>query len=249
MAQLSCKIYTYGKYNFEQYVLVRIGSFFMNLPEKSSKYQNWQNKIVDAGCRLENVEELSSQWKPGGELLFAYLDAAVRAPEGYQLPHILFLRGDAVVIVPRVINRQTRQERFLVVQQRRIADGAIHMEFPAGMVDSHGDDPRRTAQNELYEETGLCVQSEDLQLLHQKPLYSSPGASDEGIWFFGIRLEISNERYRSLPGSEHGKTDENERIRVDLVSDKTLIDNAASLQVLYGRELFMKREEFSVVSL
>ncbi|MGM0461124.1 MAG: NUDIX hydrolase [Fibrobacterota bacterium] len=221
----------------------------MNLPKESSKYQNWQRKIVNSGCRLEGVAELSSQWKPGGELLFAYLDAAVRAPEGYRLPHILFLRGDAVVIVPRVINRQTRQERFLVVQQRRIADGAVHMEFPAGMVDSHGDDPRLTAQNELYEETGLFVQRDDLEILHQKPLYSSPGASDEGIWFFGIRLEISNETYRVLQGSEHGNTDENEHIRVDLVSDTTLIDNAASLQVLYGRELFSKRGEFPVVSL
>jgi len=207
--------------------------------ENEPKISAWMKLVRSAGCTIRKIKPLSLTYRKNGELLFALLDADVLSPEGQSLPNIVFIRGDACVIVTLVRNRDTSEERFLMVCQRRAGNGSMSLEFPAGMLDTDVDDPLGVAARELAEETGLPVIVADLFPLCDKKLFSSVGASDEGIYYFGCVRELDDAAWRALAGSPStGNPDENERISVALVSRKEAEKQATSLQVRLGMYLF-----------
>jgi hypothetical protein len=113
------------------------------------KYRAWKRNLLRNGCALRTVESLCDLRKPDGSLLFALLRTRVEDPAGRPLPAIALIRGHAVLIVTVVINRETRERRFLMLRQRRIGHGGDSLEFPAGMLDEDVNDPRGVAVRAL----------------------------------------------------------------------------------------------------
>lgn len=204
------------------------------------KIQNWIEHVEGAGCKIDSIKEICQIRKPGGELLFALLDTKVYSPEGNKLPHIAFIRGHACIIVPLIRNTQTGEERFLMVKQRRIGNGFLSLEFPAGMLDEESD-PASVAVRELHEETGLKIDRTELFFLTDIPLYSSAGASDEAIYFFGCIKEINNQDYESYKHREIGNADENEFITVELLTKEEALPEITSLQARLAFCLFEEK--------
>ncbi len=212
----------------------------MHLDLTEPKVSSWINSLTQAHCTINAITPLSVQTKQNGELLFAYLNADVTAPEGYKLLPIIFLRGDAVVVVPEITNSDTGEKKFLMVEQRRIASGELHLEFPAGMLDRDINNPAKVVLKELYEETGLQIAEAELHLLHDRALFSSPGASDEKIWFFGARVALSDSEFRTLHGRITGAHDENEHIRTVLACKNDFLERNESAQAMLAYQLFQK---------
>ncbi len=210
----------------------------MNLDFTEPKLASWKESVEKSGCVINGVTPLSVQTKGNGELLFAYISADVTAPEGYKLLPILFVRGDAVIVVPEIINENSGEKYYLAIEQRRIASGELHLEFPAGMVDRDIENPAAVAIKELFEETGVPLDESKLIPLHSKPLYSSPGASDEKIWFFGTSITVSQDEFEDLKGRVTGAEDENEFIVTRLVSKQEFIERNVSAQALLAVSLF-----------
>ncbi len=155
------------------------------------KVRLWENRVRDAGCTIAGLKPLSLLNKKNGELLFALCEADVTDPSGRTLPGYVFIRGHAAIVVPLLINEETGERKFLMIRQRRIGNGALNLEFPAGMLDREVDAAQSVAARELREETGLALAPDILVPLHHGPLYSSPGADDEGIYFFGCVVFLS----------------------------------------------------------
>jgi 8-oxo-dGTP pyrophosphatase MutT (NUDIX family) len=217
----------------------------MNDPsfDNEPKVRVWKESVVRAGCAMESLKPLSLLRKPNGELLFALFDAKIRAPEGYALPNFVFIRGDAVIVVPLLRNSDTGEERFLMVRQRRIGcGGAECLEFPAGMVDADVNDPRGVAVREFVEETGLDLEPQELFPLTSGKLFSSAGASDEGIWFFGCVKELEAERFRSIHGTTRGSREENEHLSIALASRDEVVAESTSIQARLALSLFEKHQ-------
>ena len=210
--------------------------------DNDPKIRAWKKLVTESGCTIQKIEPVSLLYKKNGELLFALLDTDIRSPEGYKLPHIVFIRGDACLIVTLVRNRDTGEERFLMVRQRRVGNGSYSLEFPAGMLDKDVDDPIGVAARELTEETGIKVATNDLFPLCDRKLFSSVGASDEGIYYYGCIMELDDAAWRSLAegskGREAGNPSEEEHISVALMSRKEAEKEATSLQVHLGFYLF-----------
>jgi len=211
--------------------------------EQEPKVQDWLNSLRNAGCTIHSIEPMHLVHKRNGELLFGLLKATITDPQGEKLHDILFLRGNACIIIPRIINRETGEQAFLMIYQRRIGNGRHNLEFPAGMVDRNTDNPLQVACKELCEETGLSVEPDDLVTLCETPLYSSPGASDEAIYYYGCSTTVSNEEYSAFNGRNIDNTHENEHIQVTLRTHDQAVAETISLQARLGLYLFA--EHFS----
>src|SRR6266568_916577 len=59
------------------------------------------------------------------------------------------------------------------------------LEFPAGGIDDHEDDPLLTAQRELMEETGYSVEDGQIELLAH--MYANPTGARTLIWWYLAR--------------------------------------------------------------
>lgn len=117
---------------------------------------------------------------------------------------------------------------MLLVQQKRLAVGAMTVEAPAGLIDE-GETPEAAARRELQEEAGL-----DGEMTLLTRFYASPGFCDEQLYVF----EARNLRESRLP------MDEDEEIEVlwlkpqavlDGLKDGSLVGSASTISAaLFG---------------
>ena len=204
------------------------------------KIKEWFDAVTKAGCTVNAIEMLHEIRKHDGTMLFSLIETDVTSPEGTRLPNIVFIRGHACVIVPRIENKSTGDKKYLMVRQRRIGSGQMSLEFPAGMLDEHSGDPTGVAIRELEEETGLQLNKEALFPLHQNMLYSSVGGSDEGIYYYGCAIKVDNAEFISFQNRLAGNRSEDECITVELISRENAESQATTMQVPLGFYLFEK---------
>lgn len=203
--------------------------------EDSLKFQTWSADLKSNGIALSAIEELSTIRKRNGEILFSLVKMDAKAPEGNPLLPIVMLRGNFVSVLTCLIDRETREEFQLLVCQRRVANGALFYEHPAGMCDSHGD-PYDVALIEVSEETGMEIQREWLTLHNPDRLYSSPGLLDEAGYFFSCEIEMDRKEIDSYHMKRGGHYGEGEFIHTyvaTLEEAKQLIKNVSGLLAIY----------------
>jgi 8-oxo-dGTP pyrophosphatase MutT (NUDIX family) len=205
--------------------------------------RNWERSLVSNDWKIESLEPLNLLARRNGSPLFALLEAHGTDPEGRaMLPYVL-VRGAASVVVPECANLATGERKFLMVLQRRVGDGSMSLEFPAGMVENGGD-PAETALRELHEETGLpeaLIARASLQPLWTSGLTSSPGLSDEVVHFYGITLNLDDQTFRALDGGTAGHEDEGEHIVTALRTSAEVALGVKSVLALTGLLLFERR--------
>jgi 8-oxo-dGTP pyrophosphatase MutT (NUDIX family) len=206
-----------------------------------TKIRSWLNTIASAGCTINGVNPLATVYKKNGQVLFAFVETDITTPEGPKLLPYCFVRGHGCIVIIMLRNRDNGEERFLMIEQRRIGHGRLALEFPAGMVDEEVDNPRGVALRELGEETGLSIDGSLLHELHHRPLYSSAGGCDEALYYYGCLLELSGEEYKSLEGRQTGKHAENEHIRVTLKTLRQAEAEICSALALLGLHLFKQK--------
>lgn len=202
------------------------------------KVLQWEKTLRDSGCSINSITPISLLNKKNGELLFALCEASVTDPQKKKLPKYIFIRGHAVIIVVLLKNKDTGVERYLMIRQRRIGNGMLNLEFPAGMLDREINNVEAVAVKELLEETGLSLSAEALRPLHKGPLYSSPGACDEGIFYFGCIVSLSNEEFTAIDGRRGGSKSDGESTAVCLRTQQEAEEETTSLQVRLGLYLF-----------
>ncbi len=208
---------------------------------EAPKMRAWEQQVREAGCLLESVEPLQILNKRNGDLLFALIEAKGKDPEGRPLLPYALIRGPACVVVPICRNQATGERRFLMIRQRRIGHGGLSLEFPAGMLDKDLDDPAGVAAREFEEETGLQVDPAQLKPLWDRPLFSSPGLSDESIHFFAAEIEVEEEAWRKLEGGNAGHAEEGEYITTTLKTFTEASSELNSIQPLMGFMLYHLR--------
>src|SRR5690606_24920286 len=120
-------------------------------------------------------------------------------------------KGEVVCILICLIDQTTGDKYLLLVRQRRICDGSLIYEHPAGMLDGERD-PYRVAIREVWEETGVEISRDQLKSLSSKLLFPSTGTSDEAMYFFYTEIVWPLERIRSFDQQKRGEVSENENI-------------------------------------
>lgn len=202
------------------------------------KILQWVETVARGGAKLRGLKALRLVRKRNGELLFGLLNADMRDPQGHAVPPVVLIRGQAVVIVPLLRCARTGEQGFLVVKQWRIGNGALNIEFPAGMLDTQVCDPLGVAVKELHEETSLDATRDQLHLLHPQPLCASVGLLDEAIWFYGGVFDVSASAMSALRDMRAGHASEQERIITGILSAPELREQARSMPVHLALDLF-----------
>lgn len=177
--------------------------------EEAHKFQLWKSHLLKNGLNISNIEEVYSRRNHNGEVLFSLLMLDAETPEGNKIPPICFLKGEVVTVLVCLIDRDTQEKYLVLVRQRRIAEGGLTYEHPAGMVDSTKT-PLQIAVQEVFEETGLSVREDQLTpVLQNRRLFPSTGTSDECMYLFFTELQLSREEILALSDRKTGVDDEN----------------------------------------
>ena len=185
--------------------------------EEAHKFQLWKNQLIKNGLQIHQIEEIYTRRRYNGEVLFSLLMLDASTPEGDKIPPVCFLKGEVVTILICLIDQNTFKKYLLLVKQRRIADGSICYEHPAGMVDNTKT-PLEIAIQEVREETGIKVNPNQLKpVLNDKRLFPSTGTSDECMYFFYVELMLSKAEIEKYNHQETGADYESERIETEVL--------------------------------
>jgi 8-oxo-dGTP pyrophosphatase MutT (NUDIX family) len=185
--------------------------------EDSLKFRLWKDSMSTNGVNLTDCQELYTVRKQSGEVLFSMIKADLSTPEQTKIPPIAVLRGHFVAVLTILKEIETGKEFLLLVKQRRVANGAFFYEHPAGMCDSETN-PFSVAIKEVEEETGITITPNDLTLLNEELLYTSPGLLDEGGYFFCTKLSLSSSEIADLQGKSTGASYESEAITLTVAT-------------------------------
>lgn len=79
----------------------------------------------------------------------------------------------------------TEDGRIIINKQYKHGIGREVLEFPAGGIDPHEDDPLQAAHRELMEETGYSVDPEKIELLAE--MVANPTSAVTRIWWYLAR--------------------------------------------------------------
>jgi 8-oxo-dGTP pyrophosphatase MutT (NUDIX family) len=105
----------------------------------------------------------------------------VKLPEGTILPDYYIIENPGWVgIVPL-----TEDGYFVLNKQYKHGIGLEVIEFPAGGLDEHEDDPLKAAQRELMEETGYSVDQGQIEFLAH--MLANPTNAETRIWWYLAR--------------------------------------------------------------
>jgi 8-oxo-dGTP pyrophosphatase MutT (NUDIX family) len=105
----------------------------------------------------------------------------VAVPGGPIIPDYYIIENRGWVgIVP-----VTEDGRFLLNRQYKHGIGLDVLEFPAGGIDAHENDPVVSAQRELMEETGYSVPDDQLEPLAH--MLANPTGAQTRIWWYLAR--------------------------------------------------------------
>ncbi|NIJ55172.1 NUDIX hydrolase [Dyadobacter arcticus] len=180
------------------------------------KYKLWKGNLEKNGLDVHGVDEIYTRYNGHGEVLFSLLMTDATTPEGNKIPPICFLKGEVVSVLVCFIDSLTKEKHLLLVQQRRICDGSMTYEHPAGMLDSESD-AGAVAAREVFEETGIEVSVSQLVKVNDSPYYPSTGTSDEAMYMFYCELELSSGEINAYHNKVQGMLSEHEYINTFVV--------------------------------
>lgn len=102
----------------------------------------------------------------------------VALPDGTIIPDYYIIENRGWVgIVPI-----TQDGRFVLNKQYKHGIGLEVLEFPAGGIDDHEDDPIQTAHRELMEETGYSTEPDQMEFLAH--MLANPTGAITRIWWY-----------------------------------------------------------------
>lgn len=135
----------------------------------------------------------------------------VQFPDGKSTVREVVEHRGAAAIVPILDG-----DRVVLVRQFRYAVGSELLEIPAGTLEAD-ENPKSCAVRELQEETGYVAR----EILKIAECYVAPGYSTEKIHFYLARKLARREM----------KTEEDERIRVELVPITEALRKVRTLEI------------------
>jgi ADP-sugar diphosphatase len=195
---------------------------------RSPLMTGWIDKL-DEKIQLLSMEVQSFD-KFGPRVAFIKCKVRVVDPQGHFSDQVLFLRGDAVSVLPILICEG--REYVAMVRQMRVAVGSVGwLEIPAGMLDGSNQIAVK-ALDELHEELGIKFAQKDLKRLIEQPVALSGGACDEMMHFFYTRMDVTRAQLEEIHDRRTGLADENEYLRVEVVPIDELVTSADAKTLL-----------------
>ncbi|KAI4920547.1 hypothetical protein J4E85_009314 [Alternaria conjuncta] len=176
--------------------------------------------------RLVGVNIHSVTVFEGGKIGFMTIEALMRKG-AKSLDRVIFLRGGSVAVLMILRPKDNRKERYVILtEQPRIgACSTAFLEIPAGMLDDKSGNVIGKAMEEIYEETSLKVNADELIDMtamaleqsqtneHLQPaVYMSPANLDEYIPLLLWEKELDRTEIENLKDKLTGERAKDEWI-------------------------------------
>jgi len=122
----------------------------------------------------------------------------------HHLPGVVFMRGLSVSVLVVMTERTSNSKYAIIVTQPRVAIGkAEFSEIPSGILQD-GSPSMVFVRNLLASEVGIEVEDTRVTDMNRciyedgRPIYNTPGGSDQGMFYYLVELEVSVQQLQEM---------------------------------------------------
>lgn len=200
--------------------------YIWNTPQ----FKSWYNAQVLAGNRLDGARALYN-FRPGNKsfvfMNVLHVDMYIKSEDRNKNNEFVVSRTDISSVLMYLPNSNIKETQVVLVREYRspasTKNGFI-LELPGGSSTNTSDDALDTAAEEVFEETGMHIDSSRLKYQgarqlagtlssHKLHLYSIEITEEELVWF------------KSQDGIVRGKEEDSERTYVEVHAVNDLLEN------------------------
>lgn len=196
-------------------------------------YVDWINTFSNSDCQITQLFLQGAVLKSDNSFYSALIEIHFKTPENHKLVRSILLRGSGCVVIPYYLNSMGLN--FLVVKQRRVQSGNYSIEFPAGKIEEYFL-PRESAAIELFEETGIRINPNELRELAQDIVVCESAFDEHVTWY---ACQISESAYLKNLTKGHGLIDDGEHITITSIS-LSYLKKINSFQIKTGLQLLLE---------
>ncbi len=196
-------------------------------------YVNWINAFSNSDCQITQLSLQGAVLKNDNSFYSALIEVHFKTPENHKLTRSILLRGAGCVVIPYYFNSMGLN--FLVVKQRRVQSGDYSIEFPAGKIEENLL-PRESASLELFEETGIRIDPNELHELAQDIVVCESAFDEHVTWY---ACQINESAYLMNLNKRHGLNEDGEHITITSIS-LNYLKKINSFQIKTGLQLLLE---------
>ena len=183
----------------------------------SKIFKQWRRKFNSVDTIITSIDLKFVISRTIETFYLAVLDVSLKKKNtDITFPRCLILRGDTVIIVPILKCIDDGQVYTILVEQFRIIDGGLSLEFPAGMVD-YDIGSKASAIIECKEELNIDINEKDLIPLSNFPFKVCESLMDENVDIYGIKFEMRKDEIFKYHGLKTGDMKQNEFITLKVL--------------------------------
>jgi 8-oxo-dGTP pyrophosphatase MutT (NUDIX family) len=183
----------------------------------SKIFKKWRKKFNPVDAIITSIDLKFVISRTIKTFYLAVLDVNLKKKNtDISFPRCLILRGDTVIIVPILKCKDDGQIYTILVEQFRIIDGGLSLEFPAGMID-YDIGPKASAIIECKEELNIDINDQDLIPLSNSPFKVCESLMDENVYVYGIKFEMKKDHIYKYDGLKTGDIKQNEFITLKVL--------------------------------
>ena len=191
----------------------------------------WVRRFEQSGCVIQGIRNIG-EVIVRGRVYKRLVSVTFQSPEGQTIERSILLGLDAVVVVPMFLKGGTPY--FVTVEQRRVVDGCLSIEFPSGGVQEQLL-PVESAREELREEAGISLSLDRLKSLSEPLKVCESSLSETVNWYYCLLEEGEVPRDGKISGVES----EDEYIVIRVISYSEL-QSINSFHMLSACELLRR---------
>ena len=183
----------------------------------SKIFKQWRKKFNSVDTKITSINLKLIVSRTIETFYLAVLDVTLKKKNSdISFPRCLILRGDTVIIVPILKCIDDGHIYTILVEQFRIIDGGLSLEFPAGMID-YDIGSKESAIIECKEELNIDINHKDLIPLSNSPFKVCESLMDENVYIYGIKFEMQKHQIYKYDGLKTGDIKQNEFITLKVL--------------------------------
>ena len=183
----------------------------------SKIFKQWRKKFNSVDTKITSINIKLIVSRTIETFYLAVLDVTLKKKNSdISFPRCLILRGDTVIIVPILKCIDDGHIYTILVEQFRIIDGGLSLEFPAGMID-YDIGSKASAIIECKEELNIDINDKDLIPLSNSPFKVCESLMDENVYIYGIKFEMQKDQIYQYHGLKTGDIKQNEFITLKVL--------------------------------
>jgi len=183
--------------------------------EFNSLLNLWKKKFLNSNQKILKIKTYNILSRKNIKFLSALIDVKLKNKLHKPIQRFCLLVPESVVIVPILIFK--KKKYTMMVEQQRIDEGKVALEFAAGAIHKN-ESIIDAVQKEIYEELQLNIKKKEIKMLNNRGIRMDPSMTTSKAFFFYFTKKIDKNFFYTYQNKASGVKSLGEFLKIKIIN-------------------------------